>query len=163
MWRSFLERDYLLLVAFPQTNHFALPGFDPGPCCQVPTVLYSAYNNLSFLNLLALQPTAYHVLLNVRVLITALLSFLLLSTPISLLRLASLLLLAIGCSLASLKDGNIVLDLSTVAMVLLQGVLSNVPTQLLRAVRYTQSAWSYLPFYGTVGTDDVCDATSYTI
>jgi len=106
----------------------------------VPAFLYCLYNNLSFVNLAAFDPTTYYLLLQFRVVITAVLFQVIFKKKLSRKQWLSLLILTIGCMLKqvnftelvetketngsqTIKSTGIVLDINA-AFILIQATCS---------------------------------------
>ncbi|KAJ1474829.1 hypothetical protein T484DRAFT_1910735, partial [Baffinella frigidus] len=91
-----------------------------------PAVLYTASNNLAFHNLLASDPHTYAVLINTKVVWTALLSALFFKLKITRRMWVSLALLTVGGALVTLgDDARLVLDVATISACLAQGWVSS--------------------------------------
>ncbi|KAK2580457.1 hypothetical protein KPH14_006199 [Odynerus spinipes] len=73
----------------------------------IPSFLYCLYNNLSFINLAAFDPTTYYVLLQFRVVMTGIIFQLIFNKKLSAKQWFSLLLLTLGCMI---KHVNISMD-----------------------------------------------------
>lgn len=72
----------------------------------VPALLYCVYNNLSFLNLAAFDPTTYFLLLQFRVVVTGILFQILFKKNLSMIQWISLVLLTFGCIIKEVPSIN---------------------------------------------------------
>ncbi len=90
----------------------------------VPAVLYCAYNNLSFVNLVTLDPTSYFMFMQIRLLMTGLVYQVLFRRRLSRLQWLSLVLVTIGCMIQKMENGFVLSKMSIsgvgLALVLVQ-------------------------------------------
>jgi len=70
----------------------------------LPALIYFLQNNIVFLALLHVDPTTYQILVNLKILTTGILSYIVLNKKLSSLQWSALFLLAIGCAISQSKS-----------------------------------------------------------